>query len=59
MDPLFLLIRTTQHRPWLAALYALDAKTATTPSEPAPEFPFDEYLLRNGYLTDLVETRSR
>jgi TonB family protein len=54
-DPLFLLIRTTQHRPWVAALYALDAERSTTSSEPALEFPFDEYLLRNGYLTDLVE----
>ena len=56
LAPLFLLIRTTQHRPWVAALYALDAQTSTTSSEPAFEFPFDEYLLRNGYLTDLVET---
>ena len=55
LDPLFLLIRTTQHRPWVAALYVLDAETSTTSSEPALEFPFDEYLLRNGYLTALVE----
>jgi len=54
-DSLFLLIRTTRHRPWLAALYSLDAKTATAPAEPVLEFPFDEYLLRNGYLTDLVQ----
>ena len=56
LDPLFLLIQTTQHRPWLAALYALDAKASKAPTEPALEFPFDEYLLRNGYLTALVET---
>jgi len=54
-DSFFILIRTTSHRPWLAALYALDAKTTTTSVEPALEFPFDEYLLRQGYLTDLVE----
>src|SRR5438552_3295563 len=30
-DTLFLLIRTTRHRPWLAALYALDVKNATAP----------------------------
>ncbi|MGH7973478.1 MAG: TonB family protein [Limisphaerales bacterium] len=53
--PLFVLIQTTQHRPWLAGIYALDAKAAKPPSEPSLEFPFDEYLLRNGYLTALVE----
>ncbi len=58
-DSLFILIRTTRHRPWLASLYVLDAKTTTTAIEPALEFPFDEYLLRNGYLTDLVETSER
>ena len=55
LDPLFLVIRTTRHRPWLAALYALDAKATKVPSEPPREFLFDEYLLK-GYLTDLVET---
>jgi TonB family protein len=58
-DSLFLLIRTTRHRPWLAALYSLDAKAAAAPAEPVLEFPFDEYLLRNGYLTDLVQTPER
>ena len=52
-NQLFLSIRTPQHRPWLAALYALDSKSASR--EPVSEFPFDEYLLRNGYLTDLME----
>jgi TonB family protein len=55
-DCFFVLIRTTSHRPWLAALYSLDAKTTTLSVEPALEFPFDEYLLRKGYLTDLVAT---
>jgi hypothetical protein len=55
LDPIFLLIRTPHHRPWVAALYALEAD-AGAPSEPALEFPFDEYLLRNGYLTGLVES---
>ncbi len=58
-DSFFILVRTTRHRPWLAALYSLDAKTTTTSIEPVLEFPFDEYLLRNGYLTDLVETSER
>jgi TonB family protein len=56
LAPLFLLIRTTQHRPWMASLYALDAKATKAPSEPAIEFPFDAYLLRSGYLTTLVKT---
>ena len=55
-NQLFLSIRTPQHRPWLAALYALDAKNANASRDPVSEFPFDEYLLRNGYLTDLMET---
>jgi TonB family protein len=55
-NQLFLSIRTPQHRPWLAALYALDARDASASREPVSEFPFDEYLLRNGYLTDLMET---
>lgn len=58
-DSFFLLIRTTRHRPWLAALYSLDPKTTTISIEPVLEFPFDEYLLRKGYLTDLIETPER
>jgi TonB family protein len=54
-NQLFLSIRTPQHRPWLAALYALEAKNSSASGEPSSEFPFDEYLLRNGYLTDLME----
>ena len=55
LDPIFLLIRTPEHRPWTAALYALEANAAA-PSEPAMEFSFDEYLLSNGYSTALAES---
>jgi TonB family protein len=48
---LFLLIQTPDHRPWSAALFDLDAKGASTSKTPAPEFFFDEYLLRSGYST--------
>ncbi len=49
---LFLLIQTSGHRPWSAALFELDG--GRSPKAPTLEFFFDEYLLRNGYLTDLV-----
>src|SRR6185312_8691329 len=54
-NQLFLSIRTPQHRPWLAALYPLEPANSSASNERAFEFPFDEYLLRNGYLTDLRE----
>lgn len=49
---LFLLIQTSGHRPWSAALFELDG--GRSPKTPTLEFFFDEYLLRNGYLSDLV-----
>jgi hypothetical protein len=49
---LFLLIQTSGHRPWSAALFELDG--GRSPKAPTLEFFFDEYLLRHGYLTDLV-----
>jgi hypothetical protein len=49
---LFLLIQTSGHRPWSAALFELDG--GRSPKAPTLEFFFDEYLLRNGYLSDLV-----
>jgi len=49
---LFLLIQTSGHRPWSAALFELDGRRS--PKAPTLEFFFDEYLLRNGYLADLV-----
>ena len=48
---LFLLIQTSGHRPWSAALFELDG--GRSPKAPTLEFFFDEYLLRNGYLADL------
>jgi hypothetical protein len=49
-----LVVRTLAQRPWSATLFIVDPKRASL-SEPALiEFPFDEYLLRNGWLTDLT-----
>ncbi len=48
----FMLIQTAAHRPWSAALFSLDSEVASR--VPAPEFPFDEYLLRNRRLTDVM-----
>ncbi len=49
-NAVFLLIQTPAHRPWTAAISALDAAGA-----PAVEIPFDEYFLRNGYVGPAVE----
>jgi hypothetical protein len=51
---LLLVIRTLAQRPWAATLYALDFALAPASETPLAEFPFDEYLLRNGWLTDLA-----
>lgn len=55
-ESLFLLVQTPAHRPWSAALFELDGDGTPASKTPTREFPFDEYLLRNGYLTALVET---
>ena len=55
LETLFLVIRTTQHRPWLAALYSVSDQTASASTAPVLEFPLDEYLLRRGYVTEFVE----
>ena len=55
LDALFLLVQTPADRPWLASLYVLDGKTGAGPAELTHEFPFDEYLLRNGFVSALVE----
>ena len=53
---IFMLIQTTAHRPWLAALFALEGNGTPERDRRGREFLFDEYLLRNGYLTDLIPT---
>ena len=58
MDPLFLAIRTSQHHLWQATLSSLDGMSAKASSVPVAEFPFDEYLLRNGYVNGTL-TASR
>ena len=55
LDALFLLVQTPADRPWLASLYVLDGKSGAGPAELTHEFPFDEYLLRNGFVSALVE----
>jgi hypothetical protein len=44
-------VRTLAQRPWSATLFAVDGEEAETP---LAEFPWDEYLLRNGWLLDLA-----
>ncbi len=51
---LFLIVRTLAQRPWSATLFAVNPKEPSTAEAPLLEFPFDEYLLRNGWLTDLA-----
>jgi hypothetical protein len=51
---IMLVIRTLSQRPWSATLYAVDYFQPIASEEPLIEFPFDEYLLRNGWLTDLA-----
>jgi periplasmic protein TonB len=55
---LIVVLRTLTQRPWPATVYALDALQLDGHGpaiEPIAEFPFDEYLLRNGWLSDLAE----
>jgi hypothetical protein len=51
---LLMVVRTLAQRPWSAALFLVDPKRPATTDPPLLEFPFDEYLLRNGWLTDLT-----
>jgi TonB family protein len=48
---LFLLIRKFDYRPWAATLFVADLSGNSTP---VLEFPFDDYLLVNGYVADLT-----
>jgi TonB family protein len=54
---LLLIVRTIEQRPWPATLYAMTGpprKDAGAAEPVLAEFPFDEYLLRNGWLTELA-----
>ena len=51
---LFLVVRTLAQRPWSASLFAVYPELPSSAQTPLLEFPFDEYLLRNGWLTDLA-----
>jgi hypothetical protein len=53
-DALFLVVRTLAQRPWAATLFAINPKQPTTAAAPILEFPFDEYVLQNGWLLDLA-----
>lgn len=48
-----LVVRTLAQRPWAATLFTIEPDT-TGPETPLAEFPWDEYLLRNGWLLDLA-----
>jgi len=52
-EAVFLIVRALRHRPWVASLFTLDTSQPSPTYHPLLEFPFDEYLLRNGWLTDL------
>ncbi|MEO8592803.1 MAG: energy transducer TonB [Candidatus Solibacter sp.] len=48
--PIFVLIRTFLHRPWTSGVFLPDHNRPASWKVPALEFPFDEYLLKNGFL---------
>jgi TonB family protein len=48
-----LVVRTLAQRPWSATLFTVEPDTAGAET-PLAEFPWDEYLLRNGWLVDLA-----
>jgi Gram-negative bacterial TonB protein C-terminal len=48
-----LVVRTLAQRPWSATLFAAEPDSAGTEA-PLAELPWDEYLLRNGWLLDLA-----
>jgi hypothetical protein len=52
---LFLVIRNFPNRPRSGAVFPLDSGLFSVTTRPAAEFPFDEYLLRKGYLTDSAD----
>jgi len=48
-----LVVRTLEQRPWSATLFTIEPDTAGGEA-PLAEFPWDEYLLQNGWLLDLA-----
>ena len=48
-----LVVRTLAQRPWSATLFAVEEEGAGVEG-PLAELPWDEYLLRNGWLMDLA-----
>jgi hypothetical protein len=56
---LFLIVRTPAERPWAATLFALDPRQPSPAEAPLLEFPFDEHLLRNGWVNDLTSPPGR
>jgi len=48
------MVRTYAARPWSATLFSVDPRQPSTAEVALLEFPFDEYLLRNGWLTELT-----
>lgn len=52
-EGVLLVVRTLAQRPWSATLFAVEAD-GTTAEPPLGEFPWDEYLLRHGWLLDLT-----
>jgi hypothetical protein len=48
----FLVIRNFPNRPRSCAVFPIEAMAPPPGTRPALDFPFDEYLLRKGYLTD-------
>jgi len=51
---ILLVVRTLVQRPWSATLFIVDPKRPSTTEQALIEFPFDEYLLRHGWLTELA-----
>jgi hypothetical protein len=49
-----LVVRTLARRPWSATLFLVDPKAPQLDEPALIEFPFDEYLLKNGWLTELA-----
>lgn len=52
---LFVVIRNFSHRPRTASIFPLDDGLPTVQTQPALELPFDDYLLRKGYLSATPE----
>jgi hypothetical protein len=51
---ILMVVRTLARRPWSAALFLVHPRQPMPDQAALIEFPFDEYLLRNGWLTELA-----